>query len=140
MPVEDLVRHIANQYTNSYQIAIFTNSTKSQCSASCVQKPTLEEGRAKPKEVAATGSVKVEDILKTPQAVKSRFTENFGELYSSGNILAPKMHCKNIIFISNTKDWMKRGGKSYMVGDLVNTLLKRLDRESLSIQFPDVIS
>ena len=66
MPVEDLVRHIANQYTNSYQIAIFTNSTKSQCSASCVQKPTLEEGRAKPKEVAATGSVKVEDILKTP--------------------------------------------------------------------------
>ena len=35
---------------------------------------------------------------------------------------------------------MKRGGKSYMVGDLVNTLLKRLDRETLSIQFPDVIS
>ena len=72
--------------------------------------------------------------------MKSKFKGNLAELYTSGNILAPKMHCKNIIFISNTKDWMKRGGKSYMVGDLVNTLLKRLDRETLSIQFPDVIS
>ena len=29
LPAEDLVRQIANEYTNSYQIGIFTNSTKS---------------------------------------------------------------------------------------------------------------
>jgi hypothetical protein len=105
-----------------------------------VKKPTLEEGLTISKEVGAAGSVSIEEILKKPQEVKSKCNENFAELYNSGNILAPKMHCKNIIFISNTKDSMQRGGKSHMVSDLINTLLKRLDRQTLSIQFPDVIS
>ena len=72
-----------------------------------MKKPTLEEGLTISKEVGAAGSVSIEEIMKSPQALKSKFNENFAELYSSGNILAPKMHCKNIIFISNTKDSMK---------------------------------
>ena len=62
------------------------------------------------------------------------------DLYSSGNIFASKSLRKNVLFIFNTKPTLIGSQQSKMVHDLIGTLIARLDRQTLSIQFPDVVS
>lgn len=106
----------------------------------CVRKPTYEEGQTKDKDSGPTGNAAIEEIMLTAKERRKTKGGRVEDLYNSGNIFSAKSMRKNVLFVFNTRPTLTGGGKSTMIRDLINTLLKRLDHQTLSIQFPEVLS
>ena len=140
---EDLLRGLADEFSNLYQIGIFTSHRKQAPVPRCARRPNARASDVHTRKKSADRKAgekakhtlrKMLDAAGAPEEIQT----NRESMISS--MLPARQPRRNLILMSAQTEYMPEQGGAGLIKDLVNLLIKRLDRQTLSVQFPDVVN